>query len=180
MEDGSSHRESRSREAGRSTVPGPGGWCGRVVAGGRQRRQVASALVSGPSLPALARCRLPGAQPREGRSGGRDQEAAAAAVGGWGVGQLQLGRENCVSVGEPRASRWGRRDVLCLGIRVGWARDRKTKKNWAEPRAMARVARGVHPPLSIRGHAVSSLGLLFGLMIMEIPIDDIPIKSFCS
>jgi len=129
MEDGSSHRESRSREAGRSTVPGPGAcWCGRVVAGGRQRRQVASALVSGPSLLVLARCRLPGAQPREGRSGGRDQEAAASAVGGWGIGQLQLGRENCVSVGEPRASRSGRRDVLCLGIQVGWARDRKTKK----------------------------------------------------
>ena len=103
--------------------------CGGGLAGGRQRQQVASALVSGPSLPALARCRLPGAQPREGRSGGRDQEAAAAAVGGWGVGQLQLGRENCVSVGEPRASRSGRRDVLCLGIQVGWARDRKTKKN---------------------------------------------------
>ena len=92
---------------------------------------------------------LPGGQPREGRSGGRDQEAAASAVGGWGVGQLQLGRENCVSVGEPRASRSGRRDVLCLGIQVGWARDRKTKKNWAEPRAMARVARGVHPPLVV-------------------------------
>ena len=119
MEDGSSYRESRSREAGRSTVPGPGGWCGRVVAGGRQRRQVASALVSGPSLPALARCQ--GASPgRAGAEAGTRRRRRRPS----GVGALV----NC-NLGEKTACLWASRELAgrVVGMCCVWA------SKWAGP-----------------------------------------------
>ena len=50
--------------------------------------------------------------------------------------QLGLGLQSLVS------------RYITFGPEIG-----KLKKNWAEPRTMARVARGVHPPLLVSDEA---------------------------
>ena len=82
----------------------------------------------------------------------------ALAGGGWGLGVgadarggvLACGRGG-VGVGANRRKAGAHGQVETSSSMLGWASSKKLKKYifWAEPRAMARVARGLNPPLAM-------------------------------
>ena len=124
MEDGSSHRESRSREVGRSTVPGPGGWCGRVVAawrvaGSGSRWPVLWCLVLPCRRWRAAACQGPSPGRAGAKAGTRRRRRRPSGVGALG---------NC-NLGEKTACLWASRELAgrVVGMCCVWA------SKWAGP-----------------------------------------------
>jgi len=62
----------------------------------------------------------------------------------WRTGVRERRRRGWGEPAKGRGARSGRNLLLDVGLGQF---EKVEKKNWAEPRAMARVARGVHPPL---------------------------------